>query len=138
MKNNRTASDLNPNMDRLHWHIQHWKSDLQFMEDEVKFIEQLLNSNIFDSNTLNLFERLQDYLGRLDGFNVRKVKLAQLISQHESRLGTLMGTNDNTLLRDYYQRHDDLEMEILGCLDDFKGLKTEIFNYIGGTLKRRI
>ena len=137
MKNNRTTSDPNRKMDRLHWHIQHWKSDLQFMEDEIKFIEQLLNSNIFDSNTLNLFERLQDYLGRLDGYKLRKVKLGQAISKHESRLGTLMGTKDDLLLGTYYQEHDDLEMEVLACTDDFKGLKAEIFSYVGGTLKRR-
>lgn len=137
MKNNPIPSDPNPKMDRLHWHIQHWKSDLQFMEDEVKFIEQLLNSNVFDSNTLNLFERLQDYLGRLDGFKLRKTKLRELISKHENRLGSIMGIKDDVLLGVYNQKHDDLEMEVLTCSDDFNGLKAEIFNYVGGTLKRR-
>lgn len=137
MKNNRTTSDPNRKMDRLHWHIQHWKSDLQFMEDEISFIEQLLNSNIFDSNTLNLFERLQGYLERSGGFKLRKVKLEELISKHENRLGTLMDTKDTMLLAVYYQEHDDLEMEVLACTDDFKSLKAEIFSYVGGTLKRR-
>ena len=137
MQNNRTTSDPKQKMDWLHWHIQHWKSDLQFMGDEIKFIDQLLNSNIFDSNTLNLFERLQDYLGRSNGFKLRKIKLEELISKHENRLGTLMDTKENMLLGAYYQKHDDLEMEVLACTDDFKSLKAEIFSYVGGTLKRR-
>lgn len=137
MKNNPMASDPNPKMARLHWHIQHWKSDLQFMGDEIKFVDKLLNSTIFDSNTLNLFERLQDYLGKLDGFKERKIKLAQSISQHESRLGSVMETQDLMLLGVYYQKHDDLEIAVYNCMDDFKALKTEIFDYVGGTLKKR-
>ena|SRR5690606_30050962 len=137
MENKSVPSDPNRKIDWLHWHIQHWKSDLQFMEDESIFIEQLLNSHIFDSNTLNLFERLQDFLGRLDVFKLRKIKLEKAISKHESRLGSIMETSDKVFFDAYNQRHDDLEMEVLACTDDFKGLKTEIFNYVGGILKRR-
>ncbi len=47
MKNNRTVLNRTQKIEKLHWHIQHWKSDLQFMEDEILFIERLMNSYIF-------------------------------------------------------------------------------------------
>ncbi len=139
MNNNRTMSERTQKMKKLYWHIQHWKSDLQFMEDETTFIKKVLNSDIFEPNMPNQFERLQGYLGRMDEFKGRKIQLRQVISQHEIRLGSLMENYDDDALKaNILHSHDDLEMEVLSCTDDFKNLKAEIFNYVGGTLKKRI
>ena len=66
----------------------------------------------------------------------RKTKLQQLISKHENLLGTVMESNDDRVVANFYLKHDDLEIEVLSCTDDFKSLKTEIFNIVGGTLKK--
>ncbi|MCM4166141.1 hypothetical protein KCTC52924_03062 [Arenibacter antarcticus] len=136
MENNRKEISPITKIEKVHWHIQHWKSDLQFMEDETRFIDQLLKSDIFKPNTQDLFERIQQYLGGLEQFEARKIKLRQLISKHENHLGGLIQFGTATLDSSFYHKHDDLEMEILDCTDDFKGLKAEIFNYVGGTLKK--
>jgi hypothetical protein len=105
------------------------------MEDETDFVERLLNSEIFEPNRPNLFERLKDYLKKLDNFKARKTKLRKLISIHENLLGTVMQSDDDRVVTNFYLKHDDLEMEVLSCTDDFKSLKAEIFNFVGGTLK---
>ncbi|MCG2461763.1 hypothetical protein K8352_13475 [Flavobacteriaceae bacterium F89] len=139
MKDNQTMSERTQKMKKLYWHVQHWKSDLQFMEDETNFVEQLLNSDIFKPNMPNQFERMQDYLGRLDEFKERKTRLGKVILKHENRLGSLLERYDDDALKtSIFLRQDDLEMEVLSCTDDFKNLKAEIFNYVGGTLKKRI
>ena len=135
MKNNRTVLNRTQKIEQLHWHIQHWKSDLQYMEDETDFVERLLNSEIFEPNRPNLFERLNDYLKKLGIFKSRKTKLQKLISIHENLLGTVMESDDDRVVTNFYLKHDDLEMEVLSCTDDFKKLKMEIFNFVGSTLK---
>lgn len=137
MKDNPIISDRTQKMEKLHWHIQHWKSDFQFMENEIAFIERLLNSHIFESNRPNLFERLQDFISRLDKLKALKFRLRQLISKYENRSGTVIGAKDEALVHSFSHRHDDLEMEVLECTDDFKKLKEEIFNFVGGTFKKR-
>ncbi|GGW41373.1 hypothetical protein [Arenibacter certesii] len=136
MKDNNEAFSTAPKIEKLHWHIQHWKSDLQFMENETSFIHQLLNSDIFKPNTPNLFERIQKYLTRLGEFEARKSKLRQLISKHENHLGGLAQFRKETFDATFYHKHDDLEMEVLDCTDDFKTLKAEIYNYVSGTIKK--
>ena len=106
------------------------------MEDETDFVERLLKAEIFETNTPNLFERLQEYLTRLDNFKARKTKLRQLISKHENLLGTVMESEDDRVVASFYLKHDDLELEVVNCTDDFKSLKAEIFNFVGGTLKK--
>ena len=139
MKDNQTMSERTQKIKKLYWHIQHWKSDLQFMEDETAFIKKVLNSDIFEPNMPNQFERLQGYLGRMNEFKERKIRLRQVITKHENRLGSLLERYDDDILKaSIFNSHDDLEMEVLSCTDDFKNLKAEIFNYVGGTLKKRI
>ncbi len=137
MKDLKTQTYGMRNNEKLHWHIQHWKLDLQFLEDETTFIEKLLNSDIFEPNRPNQFERLQGYMSELDKFKARKTKLRQLISKHENRLGDIMESEDPAIRNNFYHRHDDLEMEVLSCTDDYRNLKANIFNYVGGTLKKR-
>ena len=139
MNENRTVSPKTQKMKKLYWHIEHWKSDLQFMENETTFVEKLLNSDIFEPNMPNKHDRLLEYQERLDKFQERKIRLRNSISKHEDRLGSeLENYKDDTLESSFLHRQDDLEMEVLSCTDDFKNLKAEIFNFVGETLKTRM
>ena len=74
-------------VNQLHNDAIHWKSNLRFMQDEITFFSRLLNSYIFEPNTPNLFERLQDYQEKLKKAIAKKAEVTQKISKHESSLG---------------------------------------------------
>ena len=116
---------------------QKWISQLHFTGDEMSFIEKLLNSDVFEPSTPNLFERLQDFLKRLENSTIRFNKLYEAICAHERELGGLMecaaGEADHTMVA----RHIDMAREIEEYQGKFNMLKSEIFNYTGGILKRR-
>ena len=101
------------------------------------FIEKLLHSYVFEPDTPNLFERLQDYLHRLE-FNKEQLDViyGQLIA-YESELGGLLECQDFHDPASIKKRH--LQLEVLGeeFQDKFKMLKSEIFNYAGGILRKR-
>lgn len=137
MKNSNTTLSRPQKIEKLHWHVQHWRSDLNFMKDETIFIERLLNAPIFESNTPDLFGKLHDYRNRLVTYKSRKNKLMHLISTHEKQLGRVMENNTENVVTDFYHKHDDLEMELLDCTDNFKSLKSEIYNFIQGNLINR-
>ena len=69
--------------EELHWEIQQWKSHFQFLNDELLFITRLLDSYVFQPNTPNLFERLQDYKTRIKQIETTKKGIRQRISQQE-------------------------------------------------------
>ena len=54
----------------LHFETLEWKSNLQFIQGEVNFINQLLHSYVFEPTTPNLFEKLQEYREKIKNYNL--------------------------------------------------------------------
>ena len=137
MEKEETGTEQDKKVEQLHWEIQQWKSNLQFVDDEITFISRLLDSYVFEPNTPNLFERLQDYKKRLQKEKTRKQKIRDVISQHENTLGGMLECKDDLCDLQYYRKHNELKLQVEECLIDFRELKSEIFNYAGGILKKR-
>ena len=122
----------------LHWEVQQWKSLLQFMDDEYIFIERLLSSSVFKDNTPNLYERLYGYKTRLQEANNRNHDIRIQIAHHENSLGNLSEIEEIETYSAYFKKNHYLQKEVQECLNNFKDLKAEVFNYVGGLLKKRL
>lgn len=122
---------------QLHAASKSWLSSLRFIEDELKFIENLLHSYVFEPNTPNLFERLQDYLERLQTIQKQKKKLAEQLQEHENSLSGVLECQEHSANKSYRDRHRELQIGYLLFETDYQKLKSEIFNYAGGILKKR-
>lgn len=136
-KNKFTKEDQTSKIEELHGDFQQWKSHLYLMQDELTFIEHLLNSYIFEPNTPNLFERLQDFQTRLKKAKANRKEVCEVIAKHEKDLGGMIQCTDIACDNAYYQKHDKTKAESVMCLENFQNLKSEIFEYAGGILKRR-
>jgi len=139
MNNNQSFTEIEQakKIEELIRNTRHWKSKLRFVQDEILFIDRLLNSYVFEPNTPNLFERLQDYQRRLKTAKNRKAKVIQQISRHKNKLGGMLECKDEACDLGFYPKHDVLKAEVVGCVEDFQNLKAEIFNYAGAILKKR-
>lgn len=137
MKDTYTTKNQVKKIEELHYELLVWKSNLLFIEDEIIFINHLLNSYVFQPNTRNLFERLQDYLQRIVKTINTKKDLKTRISKYENKLGGMMECTDESCDLKYYQKHNILKAEVIDFMERFKELKSEIFNYAGGILKKR-
>lgn len=124
-------------MEELHRHTQYLKSSLQFMGDEILFLERLLNAYVFEPTTPNLFERLQDYRQRLEKMKSARNEVYKRITKHEKELGGILDCRDSSCDLTYYQEHEKTKASTVSCSEDFQNLKAEIFNYAGGILKKR-
>jgi len=133
----QTANNKLDNLQKLHLDTQKWKSSFFLMNDELLFIEQLLHSYVFEPNTPNLFERLQDYLERLKHIKGDKTNMQKLLIHHENNLGGSIECKNSKWDEDVYMEHEKLKANVANCLQKFQILKSEIFNYAGGILKKR-
>jgi len=136
-KSKFTKADQTDKIEELHADFQQWKSHLYLMQDELTFIDHLLNSYIFEPNTPNLFERLQDYQTRLKKVSGNRLEVCQMIAKHEKELVGMIQCTDNACDNTYYKKHEITKAESVSCLENFQNLKSEIFQYAGGILKRR-
>lgn len=132
-----TENGQSEKVNQLHTALKLWQSNLNFMQDELIFIDHLLNSYVFEPNTPKLFERIQDYLFRLKKAKKEQKILAAQIGKHENILGGMLECTDDNCDLSYYQKHDTLKAQVMECTQYFQQLKSEIFNYAIGVLKKR-
>jgi len=132
-----SKADQSKKIEVLHAEFQQWKSHLNLMQDELTFIDHLLNSYIFEPNTPNLFERLQDYLSRLTKVRAIRLEVVNMIAKHEKELGGMIQCTDSACDNAYYKKHEMTKAQSVNCLENFQILKSEIFQYAGGILKGR-
>jgi hypothetical protein len=121
----------------MHLESRKWISYLQFMSDEILFIDKLLNSYVFEPDTPDLFERLQEYQQGLERTKKDIKEVQGYIIGHENDLGGLLEISDQNLDFAYSKKHEQYATEVESCLQNFQHLKADIFNYAGGILKKR-
>jgi hypothetical protein len=135
-QNSKTKKETTSTQE-FHATSKNWISNLEFIDDELRFIENLICSYVFEPDTPNLFERLQDYKERLQDIQLRKKDLAKWLLDHENELSGLLESQQLKKDTSYAQRHRELQVEFLLFHEDFQRLKSEIFNYAGGILRKR-
>lgn len=124
-------------VDELNDDCNHWISTFKFIDEEQIFIKKLLESYVFEPNTPNLFERLQDYKTRLAAEKSTWETIKKDVLVHESTLGGMLECKDENCDIAFYNTHNELKKQVLHSFETFKILKSEIFNYAGGILKNR-
>jgi len=121
----------------LHHETRTWLSQLHFISDEMKFIEHLLDSYVFEPDTPDLFQRLQEYERSLAKSKKGCSEVCEQIRKHENKLGGLLELDNGTLDSAYVKKHLQYEAEVVRFMLEFQELKAAIFNYAGGILKKR-
>lgn len=124
-------------LEELHWDLQKWKSNIQFIEDEMLFINRLLHSYVFEPRTPNLFERLELFKRAYDKSKKEKEDLKRLISKHENTIGGILECTSTICDFAYYKNHEQLCKRITKHFENYLQLKSDIYNYAGAILKRK-
>ncbi|TPN87466.1 hypothetical protein [Aquimarina algicola] len=128
---------LSKTLKDLHIETLNWKSIQHFIEDEIQFSKQLLNSYVFEPDTPNLFERLQVFKDEFADVRKKIDMLKESIQKHENNMGGMLECDD-LISSDhvYYQEHEKLEQRFNSFHKDFRDLKSRVFLYASDILKR--
>ena len=119
-----------------HLEAKEWKSNLLFIENELHFIKQLIHSYVFEPNTPNLFERLEQYKTQLLDIKERYKKIEQLVISHDNELGGFMESHDTTFHNvSLEKKHQAVATDYHQFMTSYKTFKSDIFEYCGGILK---
>tara|TARA_R110002051_G_scaffold88864_3_gene156670 strand:+ start:6811 stop:7230 length:420 start_codon:yes stop_codon:yes gene_type:complete len=137
MEKSKIRPEQEKKVELLHAESLNWKSSLHLVNDEMTFMDNLLNSYVFEPNTPNLFERLQNYLAQLIKNKERRTIVIDAIDRHQKDLGGMLECTDYACDLEYFKKHEAIKAEVVGFLESFQLLKSEIFNYAGGILKKR-
>lgn len=133
----KTIHETEARLKDFHFEMLTWKSSLQFIEGEIKFINQLLNSYVFEPNTPNLFERLQEFKKQIKTAQTELEDIYLEISKQESELGGMMECDTMSCDIFYKDKHHSLKEKFDLFYKNYQFFKTKVFGYAGGVLKKK-
>ena len=122
----------------LHFELQQWQSNIDFIQDEIQFMDKLLHSYVFEPRTPNLFERLEQFKKGLLVSKENQESLKVEIINHENEIGGIMECSSLSILdSEYCKKHEALKEKILRYFEDYHKLKSAVYAYAGSILKQR-
>ena len=112
-----------------------WISMLGYMENDLQFINRLLNSKAFKDKVPNLFERLQNYLHEMKTKTRELKNFKKEINEYVVELKGILECQDISCDTFYLENHRTLKNHFEKLYTEFNDYKTRIFNYTGGILR---
>lgn len=122
-------------VDQFHNDVKVWKSNVALASDEIKFIENLTHSYIFEPRTPNLFERLEQFKSEI--FKIKKLldNIQILLTKHDAELSGMLECDTVSCDTFFKEKHIMIKEQYRQFIDSYNKTKSEIFNYCGKILK---
>lgn len=121
----------------IHFETLEWKSNIQFIQGEILFINQLLQSYVFEPTTPNLFEYLQGFKIGIEHLEKEMKKLQEELQKHENQLGGILECDTASCDNLYTENHKRITALFNSFYKEFQMLKNEVFKYARGILKTK-
>ncbi len=114
-----------------------WKESLNYIAEEINFLDLFLKADIFQEYALNLFEKLHDFRKKIVEFKIEIQQLTREISNHRHDIEGMRECEDIGCEIFYHEEHLKLEQRLKEFKNRFKDSKLDIFTHTAGYLKKR-
>lgn len=132
-----SKTQLEKKVDKLHNETRELLSELGFIEYEIKFLSNLLESYDFVPHLESMFEESQLLKKDLSIVNKENMKMIVNLHDHDNQLGGMLECNDNDCALDYVCEHNDLIKNINEYIGNYKNIKKRVFSYSNIILERK-
>ncbi|UCD62480.1 MAG: hypothetical protein JSV59_12975 [Flavobacteriaceae bacterium] len=130
---NDTKSKQQNNMGEVKWQelyilTDHWKSDLDFYKDDLRFLHHLIDKYIIwitKDDNLNMVKDIEKNL-----FEIKKESLALMneLITHQGNLGLMVENPVQSSNPQFLKDHETLEEKIANFVKLFRSNRKEVFN----------
>jgi hypothetical protein len=120
---------------KFHEQSNQWIDELEFSEDEQKFLENLVSSHFLDLSSPKLFEPTKKAIQNLKEVENTGVELLKKIRAHNNHLGELVERNEVILEEIVKSEHHKIEKEYQNYALKFKYVKKKIFGIVKDIMK---
>lgn len=125
------------NIDELHSDCKFWISEIDFIKDEILFLDHLLGLNYIDSLDAGFEKKVERLVMKIIEEKNAINKIRPMIQDHNSILGGLIKSNSAENNPNYLDRHIKLEKLMTLYFEKYKSIKKEIFAVIEGVTKKK-
>ena len=113
--------------DELYVLCGHWKSDLEFYKDDLRFLHHLIEKCIIWITKEENLEMVKELKTGLFQMNIRGEDLFEKISKHLSQLGNLVEDPNKKDAGVIKTEHEHLEEELAKFVKSFRENRREVF-----------
>lgn len=132
---NKTVSNI-LSAESMHTINQRWLSTLRFNTDEIKFLNKLLSSYVFEPRNETDFGRVSGFQHKLKAFTTKFSGLAMDIACQQSAVGGTMECRDHQPGKAMEESQLELQTRFNCMIEEYDALKLEIFGYAGKALRK--
>jgi hypothetical protein len=114
----------------LHESSVAWINELEFMNDEQKFLEHLLSTHFLDLSAEKLYETTRKLIRKLKEVENMGVELTQEIQIHNKKIAAVLEGDDKIREKDLINGHDMIQKDFESYVLKFRYVKKKIFGII--------
>ena len=135
MKKDWFGREKNP--DELHHDYKLWASKINFIKDEIRFLEHLLSANYIDFLAAGLHKKIEESVKQISVEKNTGTTLQDLINGQEKILTDLVKSENVTSNKNFLESHKKLEIEVNSYLKKYKDHKQHIFKVVEDVMKKK-
>jgi hypothetical protein len=117
------------NIEELQLDTIKWDVLLQTCAEEIRFLEQFLSADIFQSEIPDLYEHLNRFSEELEDIKFEKIDLQTSLRHHKNDLNGMRECEDISCDIFYHSQHQNLLKNIQKNLSKFQDLKLRIYKF---------
>ncbi len=114
----------------LHDSSVSWINELEFMNDEQKFLEHLLSTHFLDLSAEKLYETTRKLIRKLKEVEHLGDELTQEIQTHNKKIASVLEGDQNILEKDLINGHNMIKKDFESYVLKFRYVKKKIFGII--------
>ncbi len=134
IKNDFKSFNENKSIEELKYNILQFKTRLEELIIEYKFYKNLLEASIYKSNTINLFENLEQFKKDINIAEKEALELLKEINSHSNSIVNKIECEDLVCDNFFIKIQDELEKKIHQLFIKSTNLKFEWFQYLESVL----
>ncbi|MGB5666700.1 MAG: hypothetical protein WBM53_07620 [Maribacter sp.] len=123
--------------EEMHDTTIHWISELKFVKDEQRFLNDLVRSYTLSITSLGIFEESRKLVTAISNSELEVKQFLKRVQIHENQLSIMLDDVDQPKMeKAYTETHRDLLTEIDACLVNYRKLKGSLFKMISKVIKK--
>lgn len=136
-KNKKDWLKREKSIEELHYNSTEWISEIDFINDEIQFLNHLLSRKYIDYLEAGLSKRIEVFSKKLVKEITAGKTLRDLIYKHEIVLANLIENNSDASTLNYLDTYKKLEIEVETYFKKYRNLKKRIFEVVEKVMKRK-
>lgn len=118
---------LKANWDQLYVLTGHWKKDLDFYKEDLRFLYKLINKYFIWLTEEENVSSVRKIAYNLQSLNEKCTDLLEKVKKHQVQIGSLVEDPDNEDTQVFRIEHQHLEEEIAAFVKLFRNNRKEVF-----------